>query len=280
MSLMSCRTPLVSLSVKYSRCLLIPAMREYILSKNGLPGAITEHATFNRPVNDSNCFTVIFLDWPCLFRNPRHFFSFSSGKWASILMVSSSIPKNTSVVPHSVLCSTMGMPRTSHNFLKHFSFCWAPCWFKEIHKKSSSTWLIGPHPLLSAKNWTADEKASKTAHPDLIPIGKVASQNQSSPISFLMLVCYLGVLEPAYTHVPHPSSPAPTLGDKFESSSGVVNCVENVLKKVQILILKIDNVNIERVSEFNFLGLTLDEHLTCKCNINKLSNKISQCMGI
>ncbi len=77
-----------------------------------------------------------------------------------------------------------------------------------------------------------------------------------------MLVCYLGVLEPAYTHVPHPSSPAPTLGDKFESSSRVVNCVENVLKKVQILILKIDNVNIERVSEFNFLGITLDEHLT------------------
>ncbi len=51
-------------------------------------------------------------------------------------------------------------------------------------------------------------------------------------------------------------------------------------KKVQSLIKKIDNVNIERVSEFNFLGLALDEHLTWKCHINKLSNKISQCMGI
>ncbi len=40
-------------------------------------------------------------------------------------------------------------------------------------------------------------------------------------------------------------------------------------KRVQSLILKIDNINIERVSEFNFLGLTLDEHLTWKCHTNK-----------
>ncbi len=51
-------------------------------------------------------------------------------------------------------------------------------------------------------------------------------------------------------------------------------------KKVQSLTLKIDNVNIERVAEFNFLGVTLDEHLTWKCHVNKISNKISQCMGI
>ncbi len=51
-------------------------------------------------------------------------------------------------------------------------------------------------------------------------------------------------------------------------------------KKVQRLILKIGNVNIERVSDFNFLWLTLDEHLTWKWDINKWSNKISQCMGI
>ncbi len=37
---------------------------------------------------------------------------------------------------------------------------------------------------------------------------------------------------------------------------------------------------IERVHEFNFLGLTLHEHLTWKCHINKISNNISQCMGI
>jgi len=51
-------------------------------------------------------------------------------------------------------------------------------------------------------------------------------------------------------------------------------------KNVQNLTLKLDDVTIERVAEFNFLGLTLDEHLTWKCHINKISNKISQCMGI
>ncbi len=51
-------------------------------------------------------------------------------------------------------------------------------------------------------------------------------------------------------------------------------------KNVQSFNLKIDNVIIERVTEFNFLGLTLDEHLTWKCHINKLSSKISQCMAI
>ncbi len=51
-------------------------------------------------------------------------------------------------------------------------------------------------------------------------------------------------------------------------------------KKVQSLTLKIDNVNIEQVAEFNFLRLTLDEYLTWKCHVNKISNKISQCMGI
>ncbi len=51
-------------------------------------------------------------------------------------------------------------------------------------------------------------------------------------------------------------------------------------KKVQRLTLKIDNVNNEQVAEFNFLGLILDEHLTWKYHVNKISNKISQCMGI
>ncbi len=42
-------------------------------------------------------------------------------------------------------------------------------------------------------------------------------------------------------------------------------------KKFKVLTLKIDNVYIERVAEFNFLGLTLDEHLTSKCHVNKIS---------
>ncbi len=51
-------------------------------------------------------------------------------------------------------------------------------------------------------------------------------------------------------------------------------------KNVQSLTLKIDDIIIERVAEFIFLGLTIDEHLTWKCHINKISNKISQCMGV
>ncbi len=51
-------------------------------------------------------------------------------------------------------------------------------------------------------------------------------------------------------------------------------------KKIQSLTLAIDNVIIERVAECYFLGLSLDEHLTWTCHINKISNKISQCMGI
>ncbi len=49
---------------------------------------------------------------------------------------------------------------------------------------------------------------------------------------------------------------------------------------LKVSILKLKKVIIERVTEFNVLGLTLDEHLTWKCHINKLSSKISQCMGI
>ncbi len=44
--------------------------------------------------------------------------------------------------------------------------------------------------------------------------------------------------------------------------------------------LMIDETIIERFAEFNFLGLTLDENLSWKSNINKLSNRISKSIGI
>ena len=40
--------------------------------------------------------------------------------------------------------------------------------------------------------------------------------------------------------------------------------------------LKIDGNDIERVEEFDFLGLTLHETLSWKSHINKISNKISR----
>lgn len=51
-------------------------------------------------------------------------------------------------------------------------------------------------------------------------------------------------------------------------------------KKVKPLQLMIDNTAIERVSDFDFLGLTLNESLNWKSHIDKISNKISRSVGI
>ena len=44
--------------------------------------------------------------------------------------------------------------------------------------------------------------------------------------------------------------------------------------------LKIYSETIEKVSEFNFLGLTIDEHLSWKPHVLKISNKIARTLGI
>ena len=44
--------------------------------------------------------------------------------------------------------------------------------------------------------------------------------------------------------------------------------------------LAINSEPIERVKEFNFLGLTIDEHLSWTPHIQKISNKISRTIGI
>ena len=48
-------------------------------------------------------------------------------------------------------------------------------------------------------------------------------------------------------------------------------------KTTQTLILKIDNIDIEKVEEFNFLGLNIDTKLNWK---KKPSNKCSKTIGI
>ncbi len=52
------------------------------------------------------------------------------------------------------------------------------------------------------------------------------------------------------------------------------------MKNIDSLHLIIDGTIIERVSDFNFLGLTLDENLNCKGHLNKISNNISKSIGI
>ena len=44
--------------------------------------------------------------------------------------------------------------------------------------------------------------------------------------------------------------------------------------------LKLNNTSIERVNKFNFLGVTLDEHLNWKCHIENIALKISRSNGI
>ena len=44
--------------------------------------------------------------------------------------------------------------------------------------------------------------------------------------------------------------------------------------------LKINSTSIKRLSEFNFLGLTLDEYLSWKPHVQKISNKISRIIGV
>ena len=51
-------------------------------------------------------------------------------------------------------------------------------------------------------------------------------------------------------------------------------------RKVEIPKLKINDTEIIIVEEFDFLGITLDKHLTLKPHIIKMSNKISKTIGI
>ena len=44
--------------------------------------------------------------------------------------------------------------------------------------------------------------------------------------------------------------------------------------------IKIDDMTIERVHDFNFLGLTLDENMSWKAHTHKITNKISRACGV
>ena len=51
-------------------------------------------------------------------------------------------------------------------------------------------------------------------------------------------------------------------------------------KNIQTLTLKIDNINIEQVKEFNFLGLIIETNLNWKRHTEKISNACSKKIGI
>ena len=51
-------------------------------------------------------------------------------------------------------------------------------------------------------------------------------------------------------------------------------------KNIQMLTLKIDNINIEQVKKFNFLGLIIYTNLNWKRHTEKMSNACSKKIGI
>ena len=50
--------------------------------------------------------------------------------------------------------------------------------------------------------------------------------------------------------------------------------------KVNPINIKIDHITIERVSQFRFLGIMIDENLTWKNHVNMITNKLSKIIGI
>ena len=63
-----------------------------------------------------------------------------------------------------------------------------------------------------------------------------------------------------------------------KSKSNMIFHVPN--KDIQYLTLKIDNVIIEKVDEFNFLGLTMDTNLNWKKHSEKICNNCTKMIGI
>ena len=55
---------------------------------------------------------------------------------------------------------------------------------------------------------------------------------------------------------------------------------QKIDKEMEVLTLKVDNMNIERVKEFNLLGLMVDANLNWKKHIANISNACSQKIGI
>ena len=51
-------------------------------------------------------------------------------------------------------------------------------------------------------------------------------------------------------------------------------------KRVYPFEIKIDDISIERVYVFNFLGLIKDEHLNWKSHVEQNSNKCSKTIGV
>ena len=52
------------------------------------------------------------------------------------------------------------------------------------------------------------------------------------------------------------------------------------LKKIPTLLLKINDIHIECVNNFDFLGLTINKYLNWKKHTNRIAGKISRIIGV
>ena len=60
----------------------------------------------------------------------------------------------------------------------------------------------------------------------------------------------------------------------------IIHNHQKIITQNKIRCLNIYNTNIERVTEFNFLRLTINEHLTLKSHAAKVANNISRTLGV
>ena len=54
----------------------------------------------------------------------------------------------------------------------------------------------------------------------------------------------------------------------------------NHQRKISNPSILLDNVSVEIVNSFNFLGIEIDKHLNFKCHVDKISLKISRAIGV
>ncbi len=66
----------------------------------------------------------------------------------------------------------------------------------------------------------------------------------------------------------------------YHNACSNVNVWGDITTCFGLLQLNIENTSIDRVCNFNFLGLTINQHLNWKSRIDKLTNKISKTMGV
>ena len=152
-------------------------VRSYSLLMKGRPPLTTDVENWSIPITDFRSLNVIFSFWSTSLTCCVYLLSFSMGSLASILTVSSSIPKKVNdVTGPTVLWGAKGTPiywQTWSNVSRAFLQL---AWESEMNRKSSKTLTVYLMlNLLSRTHWMADENLSNIWQLWLHPIGRQRS---------------------------------------------------------------------------------------------------------